>query len=338
MIKLGFIGCGSISHEHLSRLSRLEPGEIGIVAFSDVDLTQAHRLQEAARSQNLTAETSEAIFSDYREMIARTELDAVIICTPHIFHHEQVIHALNHNLDVLVEKPLAIDASSATEMVDVTEAAGKVLMIAYQWPYRPENRFAKRVIERGEIGEPQLVTGLLVQSWWELAAGTWRADPQLSGGGVFIDSGSHLVDLVLSLTGLEPVSVEALMERNGQPVELIASLSVNFSGGALGSLEVFGNAPPELDSEVRIWGSDGAIFLRGVPFIPDARVQAGSVLVQDVYGAIHLPGPRELPDGSDPDINFIRVIQGVEAPETSAIRGVQVAKLTELAYQAAGLR
>ena len=92
-------------------------------------------------------------YTDWREMIEKSDLDAVAICTPHDLHAEQSIAALNRGLHVLVEKPMTITGEEARALLEAEKSSGRVLMVSYDDRFSAKWRTAKRAIEDGIIGQ-----------------------------------------------------------------------------------------------------------------------------------------------------------------------------------------
>ncbi|MEM2739685.1 MAG: Gfo/Idh/MocA family oxidoreductase, partial [Candidatus Bathyarchaeia archaeon] len=299
MLKLGFIGCGSISYEHVRRLSILDEGEACIKALCDVKLENAEKLRiYANRFRNTTADPipRENIFMDYREMLDSVELDAVIICTPHTMHYEHVMESLKRGLHVLVEKPMAVSLREAEEMASEASRRSLVLAVGYQRHFDPVYTYVRDMVLGGKLGDPHFIVATLYQNL--IAAGRWYLDPKLSGGGQLKASGTHLVDLILWITEREPVKVKALMDRCGTDVDLYIAIAAELSGGVLASIAISGAAPgttASVDEEFRLWCSRGAIF-----------VLNGRVYVQDRSGDTTMIDRGRLPRiASNPDLNFV---------------------------------
>ena len=331
MLRLGLIGCGSISYEHIRRLSILDEGEACIRALCDVKLENAEKLRiYANRFRNITLDPipKENIFTDYREMLDSIELDAVIVCTPHTLHYEHVMESLKRGLHVLVEKPMAVSLREAEEMASEASRKGLILAIGYQRHFDPVYTYVRNTVLSGKFGNPHFIVATLYQNL--IAAGRWYLDPKLSGGGQLKASGTHLVDLILWITEREPVRVKALMDRCGTDVDLYIAIAAELSGGVLASIAISGAAPgmtASVDEEFRLWCSKGAIFVLG-----------GRVYVQDRSGDTTIIDRGRLPRiASNPDINFVRAILGKEECLVPAKYGVWATKFEDMAYADVGI-
>jgi len=139
------------------------------------------------------------IYTDYKEMIRRGDVDAVDIYTPPHTHHRMVLDSLAAGKHVLVEKPLSVTVKSARIMVDAAKRAGKVLGVAENGRYEPETRIIKWIIDQGYIGDIQMMFNAIMGCYWspdKIAASTpWRHIKVMAGGGPSIDMGVHLFDV-----------------------------------------------------------------------------------------------------------------------------------------------
>jgi len=205
-IRMGFIGCGGNATGHIGRA--LEMPEVRVAALCDVNSASIARVKE-----RYPALGEAPVFADYQKMLAQVELDAVEISTPHTLHFEQIMASLDRGLHVLTEKPMVCTSAHARAAIEKSRAAGKILMVAYQRHLAPQFRYVRNQIMAGELGKIQFISALQDQNWYLGTLGTWRQQLSLSGGGQLNDSGSHLLDILLWMTGLEVEEVQALMAR-----------------------------------------------------------------------------------------------------------------------------
>ncbi|HLK58009.1 MAG TPA: Gfo/Idh/MocA family oxidoreductase [Chthonomonadaceae bacterium] len=315
-VRVGIIGTGGIAQGHIRRL--LANPNVAITALCDIRPIALEKTVE--RYPDLKAVPQ---YDDFRKMIAAGNLDAVEICTPHTTHYEQIMGSLDSGLHVLTEKPMVCTIAHAHDVLKKVEATGKTFVLNYQRSYQPEFLYIKNAIASGEYGEVQFVQGLQGQEWLRGCAGTWRHDPALSGGGQLNDSGSHMLAILLFVTGLEVDKVFGFIENLGAAVDINSALSLKFTNGAIGNISVVGNGPSWYE-DITIWCSKGAFYMRN-----------GKLEVSDAVGKRHTPTAEELPKGSNPDDNFIAAILGKEEVGSPAIWGLRVIELTEPAWKSA---
>lgn len=143
-------------------------------------------------------DTDVEIYTDYKEMIRRGDVDAVDIYTPPHTHHNMVLDSLALGKHVLVEKPISITVKSARIMIDAAKKTGRVLGVAECGRYEPETRIMKWIIDQGYIGQVQMMFNATIGCYWspdKIAASTpWRHMKVMAGGGPSIDMGVHIFD------------------------------------------------------------------------------------------------------------------------------------------------
>ena len=148
------------------------------------------------------------VFTDYHELLALPDLDAVDICTPNLFHSEIAVAALRAGKHVFTEKPDAITPAKAREMADAAKQSGKVLMAMRNNRFTPNAQFLKRYIAAGQMGEVYTGRCGWIRRRGIPGKGGWFTNKSLSGGGPLIDLGVHYLDLTLWLMGdPKPVAV-----------------------------------------------------------------------------------------------------------------------------------
>jgi len=320
-VKLGLIGCGGFMHEHVQRLKAVKAAQIA--ALTDPNKRNSGRLVKSF-PQLAPLPT----FKDYRDMLEAVELDGAVIATPHSLHFEQIMTCLDAGLHVLCEKPLVCCTDHAKKVMRKAERKGLVLMVAYQRHFLPIFRQARKIVAEGKLGRITFANALLAQEWLKATKGTWRQDPELSCGGELNDSGSHMLDAILWVTGLVPETVYAAIDNRGALVDILSAVTIKFKGGAIGSLSVVGDAPGWWE-EITFYGERGALYVRGDRLYHHTprRGRWGGPDVSDLTA--------KLRGGSNPNKNFVDSILGRDEPQTPPIWGLRVIQLTEAAWESA---
>jgi predicted dehydrogenase len=311
-IRIGLIGVGGIANRHIRDF--LATGEANIVAMCDPDPTRL-----ATAKQNFPDIAGAATYSNYKDMLAAGGLDAVEINSPHTLHFDQIMDALDAGLHVLCEKPMVCKTSHARAVIEKARETGKVVMVAYQRHFQPAYRYIKEMVESGTLGEVTFIAALQCQNWKNPTSGTWRQNPELSGGGQLNDSGSHLMDIVLWTSGLTPETVHGYIDNCGTPVDVNSALSIKFTNGAQGTVSVVGQSVCNWWEEFTIWGTKGVIFYRN-----------GKLMVCNEDG--EMSEPTDLPEGSNVNKGFIDCIMGRDKNWVPAECGLRVIELTEAAW------
>lgn len=314
-LRIGFIGAGGIAQAHYQRL--METGRATVAAITEPSQVSLKRfLMNCEGAEGLP------VYRDYKEMLKREPLDGVIILSPHTTHYSQIKDALEMGIHVLTEKPMVCTIHHAKALIGKAYKSGRVLMISYQRHYDPLFRYMRSQIEKGAIGEVQFVQAVLCQEWLRLTRNTWRQVLSLSGGGHLNDSGSHLVDILMWVTGMKVREVSALQMNFTTDVDINTALTLRFENGALGNLSIIGNAPAWYEDHT-IVGSKGAFYLR----------QGSGLTQQNARGrCVSVKVPKY---AGNPDSNFVDAIQGKAQPETPAVCGLRVIEVTEAAWKSA---
>ena len=247
-LRIGIIGVGGISQIH--RDGYLTAGA-EVVALADPNAAQL-----AARSRAWGVERT---YSDYRAMLADGNLDAVSICAPTSVHAPATVAAAAAGVHVLCEKPLALDLDQGHTMIEACRSAGVVLMTNHQLRSHGAVEQAKRMLERGEIGD---ITHVRLRQAHDWAGGdvrpsfTTRAS---SGGGTLLDNGCHLMDLARFFgRNVDEVYARSATRKYAVELEDTAHVSLRFDSGAIGTVEVAWTATG-WEEGFWIYGTQGAL-------------------------------------------------------------------------------
>lgn len=176
------------------------PG-IGSHPAAEVVMVYGRRL-EAARALADRCGVAGAS-DDFAAICADPQIDAVTIATANVAHASQAMMALKAGKHVFCEKPLAMNAAEAREMVEVAEASGKVHQVAFTFRYNHGLNEMRRRIAAGEIGKPFLAR-IQYDRWEGLSKDwvtSWRSDAQAAGAGILFEVGSHLFDIARHVLG-----------------------------------------------------------------------------------------------------------------------------------------
>ena len=199
-IKVAVAGLGFIGPAHIEALRRLP--NIEVSAISDIDPDTAKAKALALGIQKYTADFDELIHDD---------IDSVHICTPNNLHYQMAKKALQAGKHVICEKPLATTIDEAEELVHLAKEKKLINAVHFNIRYYPLVRQMKLMREKGELGEVYSIIGSYLQDWLFYETDyNWRLEPEQSGESRAIaDIGSHLIDLLEYISGLEIVEVMA---------------------------------------------------------------------------------------------------------------------------------
>jgi predicted dehydrogenase len=230
-LRAGIVGAGFIGRVH-ARSARLAGARIGGVAASSAASAQAAAAELGAERAFATAE----------ELVVADGLDVIHICSPNSLHLPLARAALEAGKHVVCEKPLALDADGAAELVAAAETSGRVATVPFVYRYYPTIREARARVRAGALGRVHLITGGYLQDWLlEAGDDNWRVDPELGGRSrAFADIGSHWCDLAEFVSGQRIVSLTArtAITHPERVTEDIATLMFETDGGVAGSAAI----------------------------------------------------------------------------------------------------
>ena len=247
--RVAIVGCGGISNAHGNAWRNLP--EIEIVGACDEKFESLARFATEYEVQNT--------YNDLRQMLEKQQPDVLVIATWPSSHLKNVLEAVRCGVKgILVEKPIAVNATQLEQMIQVTERADILLMEAFMYRHHPLTLAVKQKIENGAIGEVRYArstfsTGLTDRQNWRL-----RGD---LGGGAVMDLGCYCINIIRYLVGQEPQSVWATGKF--EPINnvwetLIGTL--DFGDGITGQLDCsFGWTWRE---SYEVAGTDGTLFVQ----------------------------------------------------------------------------
>lgn len=199
-VQIGMIGAGGISRVHFEAIQKLSD-RATCVAVADI--------QESAAQSKATQFGISDVYSDYRRILERKDIDAVVITLPNFLHSTVAVEAMEAGKHVLCEKPMAVNTLEAEKMLNVASRTGKYLMIGMNTRFKSSSQWLKSQVSTslGEIYYSKV-------SWVRrrgVPIGTgWFCEKARSGGGPIIDIGVHVLDLAMYLMDFpKPVAVTA---------------------------------------------------------------------------------------------------------------------------------
>ncbi len=247
--------------------------DVRIAMVADPDQGAAQTLADLAGGAE--------IHERFEDVLARPEIDAVVVATPNYKHHEIVLASLAAGKHVLCEKPLALNAAAAREMADRGRASGRVHMTAFTYRYTPALQYLAALVRAGELGKIRTVRAAYLMALSKHLLG-WRSTRAQAGSGVLADIGSHLVHMVQLLAGdLTELTASKRRFRDdpASDVEDWISFLAEFESGACGTFEISRvcagrGAGISEDIFIEVYGTKGsAVFTLQDPW--GLRVVAG---------------------------------------------------------------
>lgn len=248
------VGTGGMARHHMSVMVTMANTRIcGLVEVSEEQRQLTRELFESRGKK------CPAFYDTISELLqAQGAPDAAFINTPHKFHLENARDCLKADMDVLLEKPMVINASEARRLIKIRDQSRKLLVVAFPGSLSPAVKKAKQMISSGKLGRVTSVSAYVHQHWKAATVGKWRQDPEISGGGFLFDTGSHMVNTVVDLIDQDVVEVCAIMDNCGTPVDINTTVSGRFRDDAMFSLAAAGDSM-HCTSEVTVIGDRGIL-------------------------------------------------------------------------------
>jgi predicted dehydrogenase len=338
-VRVGLIGVGSIAQAaHIPNLKNL-----GVPIVAVVDAVE-ERAKQIAQQHGIPH-----AYGDYRQLLKRDDVDAVVVSTPTSTHYPIVTAALKSGKHVLCEKPPALNDREAEKMAELAEQQKLVLMYALQMRYRNDTRAVKKLVEQGEFGEVYFGRAVYIRR--RGAPGGWFSRKELSGGGPLLDIGVHVIDLTWWLMGKpKPVSAAGFifqkigakglrLDRGWQPADVREKLEqeaiydvedyaggfVRFENGAVLLFEVSWQINDKEQWGSTVCGTKAGASLPPIELYTEVLGEQATVNLRVDEGNAYLEEMRE----------FITCVKEGRKPLTDAYDGVTVMKMLTALYRSA---
>lgn len=311
--------------------------EADLVALCDLDAT---RLAEVA------AETNPArTYARWEDVLADPDIQAVSVVLPNALHAPVTLAALQAGKHVMCEKPLAMNAAEAEEMVAAARRLGRTLMVHFNVRFMRTSKAIKRAVDDGHVGRIYHVRSVWHRKRGIPRMGGWFTRKDLAGGGVLIDLGVHRIDLALWMMGYpKPISVSGATydylgrlqgerEHKYFDVDDFATAFVRFDNGATLSLETSwaSNMERREDQHLHFFGTIGGAEIRnlGDGYEFQARV------IKDEGGELKYWDPDPLEPLETAQQHFCRSILNGTEPMATGEQGLTVMRLLDAIYLSA---
>lgn len=324
-INVGLIGCGRIMPAHLNGYMKLIQKGVDARITALVARKREDALRFRKRGEGLPPRVAVGplgdpllaphiwiydfqkdvdveIYTEYKEMLHKGNIDAVDIYTPPYMHHNMVLDSIAAGKHVLVEKPLAVTVKAARMMVEAAEKAGKVLGVAEVLRYDPDTRMVKWLIDQGYIGEIQMIVNNIIGCYWSpdkiVATTPWRHKKVMAGGGPVVDFGVHIFDMARYYCGeIEEVEgitkifekVRVTRDESGEVIDKVDNevddtfiAITKFKGGAVGQFSfswALHGEPTIIDTA--IYGDKGCIKNKMVILDDGTRIPVKDLFEKD---------------------------------------------------------
>ncbi len=332
-LRVGIIGPGGMGRHRVKEFA--QRADCVVVAAADnveatIDRTEEF-LQQQLSGQTVAAMKRYVGEYAFIDMLDKENLDIVGVYSPHSLHDVHCRYALRAGAHVAVEKPFANYVGDAIQVARLGKARGKHMVIQYQRHFEPIYVTGRRVLRDEKlIGDIQEFEVFLAQNWSGFG---WRGDSKFSGGGQPNDSGSHLQDILLWMTGMLPKEVtgstsKLYKDKEGnvieKQVEIDSESDIVMDNGAKGKLTILGNTPIGFEEWIVLKGTRGTLTFK-----------EGKLLYNEGGADTEIPleRPEDYP-ASNID-NLVGLINGTYTTNhVSAINGVRTSWLTNSILEA----
>jgi predicted dehydrogenase len=252
---VGIVGAGTIGAVHTRAVAGLTDARLVAVA---------EPREEAGRA--LAAAHGATWHDDLADLLARPDVEVVVLATPSGMHPDQAVLAAAAGKHVVTEKPMAISLAGADRMIDACRAAGVTLSVIFQNRFSRDALRLKRAIHAGLLGKPVLGNAFVhwhrTQDYYD--AGGWRGTLALDGGGALMNQSIHTIDLLRWMMGpVASLSAFTATLRHQIEAEDTASATLRFASGALGVIQGTTAAREDLPVRIEIVGTEGRAVFEG---------------------------------------------------------------------------
>ena len=333
-LKCAVVGLG-MGHAHaLGFSSHLDAR---LVAVCDTD---------EARSDQVAAEFGCKGYTSLAVLLLAESPDIVSIATPNAFHKDLAIQAMRGGAHVLCEKPMAMNATEAREMLAVSKETGRRLMINFSFRFNDQSFFLKQQVDSGALGK--IYAGRTV--WHRRRGvpklGSWFTQKALAGGGPLIDLGVHRLDLALWLMGYpkptwvlantfaEIATKQAASQGKEYSVEDSAFAMIRFEDGQMLELEASWAINQRANDfmETRLYGTEGGLIQHN---LHEGYEFAAEISVEKHGVQIDMTPHSPIPASKSAYHHFVEAIRDDVPHTATAEEGILVMELLDAIYQSA---
>jgi predicted dehydrogenase len=313
-LKMVLVGCGRIAHSYATVIDNRP--DMTLAAVVDTNPEAARAFGTSFRC-NFHNSLEDYLHSD-------DAAECAVICTPPSDQTATACLLMQKGISVLCETPFAIDSASALKMVEVSRTFGAHLMMGSKFRYISDLIHAKGLIQAGIIGQV-LVFEIDFRDAVDMR-NRWNIRPEISGGGVLIDTGSHAIDIARYLVDpILKIRAEEAFRVQSPDVEDTVRLDLCTNSGVIGTINLSWTIKNASDDYVRIYGTQGTLCIgwKNSMYRPNGAVDW--IRFGEGYSTLKAI-TRQM-------INLVEVVAKNGIPETSAEDGLEAVRAIEAAYQ-----
>ena len=366
-MKIGLLGFGFMGKTHAYAINNLKFFYRDLPFHAEIAaVCTPHAESAAAAGEFLDCDC----YTDTQEMLSRDDIDIIDICTPNIYHYEEIIAALRAGKHIYCEKPLCVTYEQASEAARLAREKGLICQVVFNNRFLAPIMRAKELIDAGEIGRVISFRSSYLHSSATDAnrAAGWKQDKDICGGGVLFDLGSHAADLIYylcgrfsSVRGRAQIAYPERLGRDGKKWHTNADeafyMIAELECGAVGTVEASKIALGTNDDlRVEIYGSCGALrFDLMEPnwlYFYDGKAPCSDMGGKRGFTRIECVGRYPLPGGTFPGAkapvgwlrghlgsmySYLDCVSRGARPQPSFDDGAHIQWVLERAYESAGL-
>lgn len=324
-IKVGVIGMGKMGLLHSAILNSLPFTKLEAVADTEKLVTDF--LKHTSDFQ---------VFNDYRKMMTESQLDAVYITTPVDSHVSIATFCVENKIPFFVEKPIGRNSDECFSLCKILKENKVNTMVGFYLRYSETFDKAKTLLEEGTIGTIKNVKSSVYQSQHLNKPSGWRFKKEISGGGVLIDIGIHLVDLLLWFFG-KIKSVQSNVQYNYSQVDDTVTSKIQFENGIQASFDASWNVKNYRlqETTIEIEGTDGKMKVNE-DYLKISHAQRDTAKDDIFYRQSLYKGvPIDIggPEYTREDLDFINCIRNSKQPALNVIESSRTQSVVDSIYK-----
>jgi len=290
-LRIALIGCGRVANVSHSKAIIENSEIIDCVALCDLEEEKAEKLADKMEKAGLKRPE---VYKNYRGLLSRNDIDAVVIATESGKHYQISVDSMNSGKHVIVEKPMALSTKEMDEMITLSENRKLKLAVCFQNRFNPPIQELRKKIEKNAFGK--LFYGHIAVRWnrnrdYYLQApwrGTWEMD-----GGVLMNQSIHGIDLLQWMLGGNVVEIYGKISNMAHPyieAEDLGLAIVKFDNGSYGIIEGTSNVyPKNLEETLSIFGETGTVVIGGLAV---NRIEVWNFPQESSHPFMNLPDPE----------------------------------------------
>jgi predicted dehydrogenase len=336
-IGFGIVGAGVIADVHAKAIASIDNARLaGVYSVTK------------SKADALAAKYNCTVYATLEEMLNRSEIDIICICTPSGIHRDPAIKSIAAGKHCLIEKPLEVTLKKCDEIIEAAQKAGvKVGVIFPSRFYEPAQQL-KKAIDENRFGE--LVLGDAYVKWSRTPeyykSGKWRGTWKFDGGGALMNQGIHSVDLLQWYMG--PVtSVQAVagnIRHKNIEVEDTVVATLKFANGALGTIECSTAVFPGSLKRIELAGTEGTAILEESNLIKwdfknptpaDDIIKQSMAAANVSHGGVSNPADISIAGHKNQIEDMIRAVQTGTQPAVDGIEGRKSVEIVLAVYESA---